>query len=158
MAVAIGVIDWLLAWRRKQDHRRSVGSSARYLLRSFNSLVSAHRRYLEGTATPPPDVLDRYESAVEEASQSASRLGSLLDEYEPDIASDLTDYVGRADALLIELKEVKSYVRHATADADEHVAQIRRTGREFVDLTMNLSKRVLRDYKSSLGASEERRP
>lgn len=157
MALAVGLIDRLLAWRKEQEHVQSVRSGAGYLLRSFESLTSAHNRYLEAPTRPPTDVLGRYETAIEETSRSASRLASLFEERHPELASDLTEYVGHAETLLGELKEVKSAVQWATPDADERVGQARVDSRELVDMTGRLSERVSQVYRLALKPPKETR-
>jgi hypothetical protein len=145
MAVAIGLIDRLLTWRRKQEHNQSVRSATRFLLRSYATLASAHKHYLE-VSNHPVDVLARYQDALGESIRLSSHLTSLIDEHQPKLADDLTDYYEQAGGLIKQIDEVKFAIRNGALDTDEQVQRALLASRELIVSTNRMSARISQVY------------
>jgi hypothetical protein len=154
MAMTIVFVERILAWRDKRDHISAVQSQARNLLRTFQSFQVAYDRYLNNPGTPPPDAIKSYGDALKQTATIATRLVTLVDEQQPELASKLASYAVDAESQSTTLENAAAAVRYAALDAAAHIERVRADGQRLLTLSNELCSQVSVVYRLStdLGA------
>ncbi|MBK9316421.1 MAG: hypothetical protein IPM55_19585 [Acidobacteria bacterium] len=156
MAMTIFFVERLLAWRDKRERILSVKPSARHLLIAFQSLRVAYDRYLTAAVIPPPDAIERYRAALRQAVTIATRLSTLVDEHQLELASKLASYVGDAESQFAYLENAATAVQYAAADAVAHIERLKNDGQRLLELSDEVRSQVCAIYALSTELSQEK--
>jgi len=155
IAITVGFVDFLFAWRNKRQHLLSVKPRALDLLDSIKFLKVAYDRYLAGPIAPPADAIERYCLALRQTTTTATRLGTLVEEQEPKLASKLASYVRYAESQFADFENAIAAVRYAAMDAAVHIERVRTEGQRFLELAYELRSEVSTIYTQTSGFDEE---
>ena len=148
-ALTVGLIDWLLALRRKHEHIASIGPQTRHLIDLFRLLQSAHENYLSAENEPTAHGLVRYGLALQDATTSADQIRSLVNELNPALAALLAGFITKARSHLTGIDSVTYAVEQKAKDRNTQVERIRDGSKELLQETTAITAGITKVYELS---------
>jgi hypothetical protein len=150
MAITIGLVDYLFARRSKLEHQRAVEPRVRDLLMKLHFVQAAYANYLTGINKPPPDLIERYMTALKETITTAVYIVTLVDEQQPDFAGLLTRLINEAQPQFLALSNAAAAVRYESDDVALHVGKIRADAEQLFQLSDQVRSQIVAIYEPSI--------
>ncbi|MBI5504843.1 MAG: hypothetical protein HY899_08560 [Deltaproteobacteria bacterium] len=155
IALTIGFVDYLLAWRKKREHILSAKPRMRELLREFQSLRVAYHHALTAATVPPADVIRLYGDTLEKAATAATRLGTLVDEQQPALGNQLAYWVRNAETQIGELDGAADAVQYVAQDAAARIDRVRADGERLLGLADEVRDQIAAVYELTPSLPQE---